>query len=344
MRVLIVRIGALGDVLHALPAVAALRAARPDWTIDWVVDTRWRPLLAGDRTPVVNGTYAVDTRRWKKHPLAPATLSDFLKFRHLRPSYDLVVDMQGTLRSAAIGWLAGSSHLAGYSDPRESFAARLYSHRIPRQGIHVVDQAAALLSQATGVPLTPIPAALAVDYRTEELTDWRNDLPRPLALLCPGGGWAAKQWPAERFSQLALHLRDRGYSVLVNASSPTDTLALRVAAASRGAASIQPCSVAQLIALMRRTDLLIGHDSGPTHLAAALATPLIALFGPTDPARNGPWGPGQKVILRDPSSRTSYKHTSTPDPGLARIQLDDVLSALTQLQAQENKTQHPPDP
>jgi heptosyltransferase-1 len=331
MRVLIVRIGAMGDVLHALPAVAALRAARPDWTIDWVVDTRWRPLLAGDRTPVVNGTYAVDTRRWKKHPFAAGTLSDFFKFRHLRPSYDLVVDMQGTLRSAAIGWLAGGSHLAGYADPREALAARLYSHRIPRQGTHVVDQAAALLSQATGVPLTPIPAALAVDNRVEELVSWRDDLPRPLALLAPSSGWGAKQWPAARFGELAIHLHALGFHVVVNAAQEDSPEALAVIAASRGNAKIHVSDVAQLVALLRRTDLFVGGDSGPTHLAASLAVPTVALFGPTEPARNGPWGPGAVRVLRDAASITTYKRSAADDPGLANLSVEAVLKAVREL-------------
>jgi len=331
MRVLIVRIGAMGDVLHALPAVAALRAARPDWTIDWVIDTRWRPLLAGDRTPVVNGTYAVDTRRWKEHPLAPATRNDFLQFRHLRRSYDLVVDMQGTLRSAAIGWLAGDAHLAGYSDPRESFAARLYSHCVPRQGVHVVDQAAALLSQATGVPLTPTPAALAIDDRTEELTALRGDIPRPLAMLSPGGGWGAKHWPPARFGALAIHLHRLGFHVVVNAPRSDDPDALAVVEASKGSAHLNVSNVAELIALLRRTDLFIGGDSGPTHLAAALAVPTVALFGPTDPARNGPWGPGPIRILRDPASVTTYKRSAAPDPGLANISAETVLTAVREL-------------
>jgi heptosyltransferase-1 len=331
MRVLIVRIGAMGDVLHALPAVAALRAARPDWTIDWVVDTRWRPLLAGDRTPVVNGTYAVDTRRWKKYPLAAATLSDFLKFRHLRPSYDLVVDMQGTLRSATIGWLAGGANLAGYADPREALAARLYSRRIARQGSHVVDQAAALLSQATGVPLTPMPAALAIDDRVEELTGWRGDLQRPLALLAPGGGWGAKLWPPARFGELAVHLHALGFHVVVNAAQADSPEALAVVAASHGNAHIHVANVAELIALLRRTDLFLGGDSGPTHLAAALAVPTVALFGPTDPARNGPWGPGPIRILRDPASPTTYKRSAAPDPGLANLSVEAVLQAVREL-------------
>jgi heptosyltransferase-1 len=119
--------------------------------------------------------------------------------------------------------------------------------------------------------------------------------------------------------------------VVINAASAENAVARAVAVASKGAARVQPCGVAQMVALLRRTDLLIGGDSGPTHLAAALAVPLVALFGPTDPARNGPWGPGAKEVLRDPASATSYRHTDKADPGLARIAVEDVLAAVDRL-------------
>jgi heptosyltransferase-1 len=308
-----------------------LRNARPDWTIDWVVDQRWRPLLAGDRAQVVNGTYAVDTVAWKAAPFARSTINSFLKFRHLRPSYDLVVDMQGTIRSAAIGWLAGGKHLAGYADPRESFAARFYAHSITRQGTHVVDQGTALLSEATGVPLSPSAAVLPIDGRREELTEWAADWKRPLAMLAPGGGWGAKQWPVARFAELAIALRDRGFHVVVNAAHKDSPDAVELVRLSRGAAHIFATNVAGLIALMRRTDLMVGGDSGPTHLAAALAVPLVALFGPTDPARNGPWGPGPKRVLRHAASVTSYKRVAAPDTGLLQITVADVEASIADL-------------
>jgi heptosyltransferase-1 len=331
MKILIVRIGAMGDVLHALPAVAALRVAQPDVTIEWLVDDRWLPLL-NDLTrsgPIVSTAFPIRIRNWKAAPLSPATIRDFLSYRSLRKThYDLVLDMQGTLRSAALGRLAATGAFAGYADPRESLAASLYRTRLPRRGTHVVDQAAALVSDALGLNLTPTIPTFPADPATELWAD--ETIPaRPLALLAPDAGWAAKQWPADHFGQLALALHARGYHVLINAAAPDDPLAQQVAAASRNTATIQPCTIAQLIALTRR--------SGPLHLAAALATPLVALFGPTDPARNGPWGPGPKTILRHPSSVTSYKHTSNPDPGLARISVDDVLDALTRLQADQQR-------
>ena len=334
MKVLIVRVGAMGDVLHALPAVTALRRARPTWTIDWVVDERWQPLLAGDHMPVVNRIFAVSTRQWKKHPLAVRTLQSFLQFRHRRRDYDLVVDVQGTLRSAAIGWLAGRGHLCGYADPREAPARRLYTRAIARQGTHVVEQSAALLSEATGVELVPTTAELALDTRTEDAVERAFEFRRPLAMLAPSAGWGAKQWPTQRFGELARHLTERGYDVTVNAARREDPLAREVVAASEGAACISAGTVAELMALMRRTDLFIGGDSGPMHLAAALAVPTVALFGPTSPERNGPWGPGPKRVLRDAVSATTYKRTHEPEAGLARISVEQVLAAIDEMQAE----------
>ena len=334
MKILIVRVGAMGDVLHALPAVAALRSARPGWRIDWVVDPRWAPLLvaAAGRGPIVNRVHLAETKAWSKSPAALTTVRSILELRRglRRERYDLVVDMQGTLRSAVIGWMAGAPEFAGYSDPRESLAAWFYSRKLARKGKHVVEQGASLLSEALGIPLSPADVELPRDAGAEAWAETAV-LARPLLMLAPGGGWGAKQWPAERFGDVTREIRLKVSDCVVNASYSDDVLAARVISASDGAARIVACDVAQLVALMRRIDLFLGGDSGPTHLAAALAVPLVALFGPTDPARNGPWGPGAKTVLRDPASVTSYKRVATVDPGLARINVQTVVDALLRL-------------
>jgi len=329
----------MGDVLHALPAVAALRAARPEWTIDWVVDERWTPLLVDEvgAGPVVDRVYAVPVQAWKRRPLSVATLRSLLGFRRLRGRYDVVVDMQGTLRSAAIGWLAGGGALVGHADPREPPAAWLYGRKIPRTGAHVVAQGVALLGAAVGVELTPAPAQLPRILTAEHWAE--ATLPRrPLCVLTPGAGWGAKQWPAERYGALATELRSMGFAVLVSAARADDPAAAAVVAASSTAASaaaaqLRVCDLAQLVALLRRADLAVGGDTGPMHLAAALAVPVVALFGPTDPARNGPWGPGARRVLRSAASPTSYKHSATPDAGLAQLTVETVLAAVREIAA-----------
>jgi heptosyltransferase-1 len=320
-------------VLHALPAVAALRRAQLDWQIDWVVDPRWAALLVDARGigPIVNRVHLAETKLWLKAPASLRTLRSIFGLRKAlrREHYDLVVDMQGTLRSGVIGYMAGAAKFGGYSDPREGAAAWFYSQRIARRGTHVVDQGAALLSEATGIEVLAGEAVLPRDADAEA---WAEEVvrSRPLLMLAPGGGWGAKRWPPERFGAVAQEMRVKVSDCVANASSTEDALAAQVVEASGGVARMVPCDVGQLVALLRRTDLFVGGDSGPLHLAAALAVPLVALFGPTDPARNRPWGPGLKTVLRDPASIISYKRVAT-DGGLANIRVATVVEALNGL-------------
>ena len=330
LKILIIRVGAMGDVLHALPGVAALRRARPDWRIDWVVDPRWAPLLVArdGKGPIVNRVHLADTKLWSSAPRSKATL---LSIRELgralhREHYDVVVDMQGTLRSAVIGRMARASEFAGFRDPKEALAARLYRQRLQREGDHVVLQGATLLSEACGVPLTPAEVELPEDpaeakWAGEQITG------KPLCLLAPTAGWGAKQWPVHCYAELARELGMVGFDVLVNSSGHDESIPNRVAEESAGSARVISPGIPGLVELVRRAALVIGGDSGPVHLAAALEVPAVALFGPTDPQRNGPWGPGPHRVLRHASSVTSYKHVEEADPGIGRIAVPTVLGA-----------------
>ncbi|MDE1154869.1 MAG: glycosyltransferase family 9 protein [Acidobacteriaceae bacterium] len=334
MKLLLVRVGALGDVLHALPAAAALKRLQPATRIDWVIDERWRPLVtaADEPGPLVTRSFPVPTRQWKAAPFSRATLASFTAFRSLRGHYDHVVDLQGTLRSAALGRLAAApGQLSGYADPRESFAARLYAHSIPRRGTHIVDMTTNLLADSLGLNLLPAPIRLPRLEQAERWAEHDAVLRRPLALLAPSAGWGSKRWPAASFGALARLLHQRGYDVVVNAAHAQDADANAVLAHSHATARLVVCDIAGMVALMRRVDLMIGPDSGPTHLAAMLAVPTVALFGPTSPERNGPWGPGPKIVLRHPGSPTTYKRSAEPDPGLSRILPEEVLEAVETL-------------
>jgi len=335
MQILIVRVGAMGDVLHALPAVAALKRARPQWRVDWAVDPRWASLLIGDdeRGPAVDMVHLVLAKEWSKSPLAPGTLRSVLTLRRrLREEhYDLVVDMQGTLRSSVIGHMAAPLDFAGYADPRESLAGMLYKRKIVRRGAHVVEQGAALLGDACGVALEPGAVEIPRAQWAEVWAETEAVVSRPMAVMTAGGGWGAKQWPAEHYGALAIELKRMGLDVVVNAPRADDKVAARVVEASGGAARAVACNVAGLIALMRRADLLVGGDSGPMHLAAAMGVPVVALFGPTSPERNGPWGPGAKRAMRDAASVTSYKRTHATEAGLANISVEQVIQAVRDL-------------
>lgn len=325
----------MGDVLHALPAVTALRRLQPAMPIGWVVDPRWAPLLVGDggTGPVVSSLHLAETRLWTRFPFSTKTRRSVLELRRQlrRARFTAAMDLQGTLRSAVIGRFACTGHLAGYTDPREQPARWLYNRVLPRTGRHVVEQGAALLGEAMGLTLAPtrdleLPRIHEADRWAED-TIVRFAQGKPFVLLAPTAGWGAKQWPAERFGALAAALRREGLAVVVNASHPADPVASAVVSASGGAATVVTGGVAGLVALTRRAAIVIGGDSGPIHLAAALGTPLVALFGPTDPERNGPWGAGPTRVLRHPHSQTTYKRTAAPEPGLAKLEVRTVLRA-----------------
>ncbi len=328
----------MGDVLHALPAIAGLRRLQPALRIGWAVDPRWAPLLVNEDGSglVVSEIYPVDTRLWSKSPFSRATLRSVLRLRGaLRTErYERAVDLQGTLRSAAITRMAGAKRTFGYSNPREAPAAWTYGERFPRRGAHVIAQNAALLGEACGEVLNSQPAPQPVPLPAEGWAEaWAADLLAGdrVCVLAASAGWGAKQWGAARYGALAIALGARGYRVLTNAPRTDDPVAAQVVAESGGAAEVVVCNVAGLVALLRRTALVLGGDTGPVHLAALLGVPLVALFGPTDPKRNGPWGPGPKRVLRHPSSVTSYSHVPAADPGLAQISVAEVLQAVEEV-------------
>jgi heptosyltransferase-1 len=152
----------------------------------------------------------------------------------------------------------------------------------------------------------------------------------PFCIISPGGGWGAKLWPAERFGQVAGELGRSGLRVLVNAAAAPSSEVDRVVAASEGFARAVPCSVGQLIALVRRASVVIGGDTGPLHMAAALERPVVGIYGPTSPARNGPYGTRSRV-LRDPSSVTSHKRIDEVEAGMLHITVDEAVQAAREM-------------
>ncbi len=352
-RVLIVRIGAMGDVLHAMPAVAALREVHPDWVIDWAIEPAWMELLRAQSEapssqhpgrdasqPLVDVPVPVRTREWKRQPLSLGTARDFAALRRrLREGrYDICVDMQGSIRSAIVGRMAEAGVFAGSAKPRETPAAMFYKQKIGLTTTHVFEQGCELLGAAVGETLRPAKVALPIDPAAERWCDsLLADTGQTFALIAPTAGWGAKQWPAERYGEVAAALAQAGFCVLVNATSPSDEAGLRVVEASGGTAALVPCSVGQMIALVRRAGIVIAGDTGPLHLAAALERPVLGLFGPTDPARTGPYGTNART-LRHSSSQLDHSRLRETEKGLMQITVDEVLgAALGLLRAGQDK-------
>ena len=340
---LVVRLGALGDIVHTLHAVATLRHALPDARIGWVVEERWAELLCSKETPrsglrtpsrpLVDFVHSVDTKRWRKSLLSRQTqqqiagaLSEVRK-----QEYQLAVDFQGALKSAVIARCAGAETVVGMEYPREPPSRALYKRRIATSGAHVIEQYRSL-AEAVAQKSLPSPAIEfpADEKAVEAIREKLIEISENFVLMNPGAGWGAKEWPAERYGEVAKVLAERGLVSLINFGPGEEDLATGVEAASDGAARAVSCSIAELIALARRARLFIGGDTGPLHLAAALKVPVVAIFGPTDPARNGPYGT-RSIVLRDPASRTSLSHTSDRDAGLLNITSDQVIAAARNL-------------
>jgi lipopolysaccharide heptosyltransferase I len=301
--VLIVRLGALGDIVHALPLAAALRTASPASRIDWLVDVRHRAIL--DHAGGLDTIIPIDTRR------AAGPTGVVQVVRALRAAaYDVAVDAQGLIKSALLAHLAGAGRVVGLARRhlREPLARWAYDATVDPAGVHVVDKAIALAA-ALGAPagsprfaLRP-PASDVVD-RARRAVGLAPG--QPFAVLNPGAAWPNKRWPADRFGALARRIHARhGWPSIVAWGPGEETLAAAVVAAAHAggpaaiAAAAPPTSLGELIALVASAGLVVSGDTGPLHLAAAMGTPIVGLYGPTDPARNGPWSPADVTLSRN---------------------------------------------
>jgi len=343
-RILIVRLGSMGDIFHTLPAAFALRRAFPDAKLGWIVEERWAELLCtlaeprcgprSPRRPLVDCVHAVNTKQWRTSLLSLQTWERIAAtFSELRAQhYEVAVDFQGALKSALCARWAGAPTIYGFVQPRENVASMFYTTPAIARGIHIVEQNLSLAEAVARRPLE-LPAVQCPHDESAEryCENWlRQEGIRDFVMLNPGAGWGAKQWPAERYGQVAKQLQENSLLSLINAGPGEEELARTAEAASSGSVRILGCSLSQLIAFTRRARLFIGGDTGPMHMAAALGIPVVGIFGPTNPARNGPFGT-RSIVLRSASSATTHARRAAPDPGLLEIRVDQVVGAARQL-------------
>jgi heptosyltransferase-1 len=348
---LVVRLSAMGDIVHTLPAASALREAFPHATIGWLIEERWAELLctlryprSGRRSPerpLADRVHTVNFSDWRRSLFSFNTVQQMAaglsELRGVR--YDAAIDFQGAVRSALLARWSGASIVYGDAQPRENAASMFYTRQVETSGRHVVEQSQALASAVIGdttiantaqekhaEPQIELPVDNDAENKISSLTAGIADF----AILNPGAGWGAKQWPAERYGEVAQQLAQDGICSLVNFGPGEEDLAVVVEASSAGTARKISCSIAELISLTRRARLLIGGDTGPMHLAAALRIPVVAIFGPTNPARNGPFGT-RSVVLRSTSSMTDHSRHGEPEQGLLEITPDEVAAAARKL-------------
>ncbi len=305
-RILVVRLGSLGDVIHALPAVASLKHSFPHSHLSWIVKPQWAPLLEGN--PYVDEVIP--------YQRTAAGLAEAWR-RLRRERFQLAVDFQGLIQSSLVAAAARPEKIVGLdsSQAREPLASAMYSTAVKTTKAHRVDQyleiaaAAGATNMLTTFPLPP--------------GNPEGELPRgPFVLACPLAGWAAKQWPLEYYEELAAGLK---LPLVLNGSpGAVGTLA------GVPGAWVHASGIAGLIDATRRARAVVGVDSGPLHLAAALGKPGVAIYGPTDPASHGPYG-GTIHVLRSADAVTSYKRRDAEDPSMRAIQPGEVIEVLNAL-------------
>lgn len=334
----------MGDVIHTLPAVHALRDAFPHAHIGWLIEERWAELLCapsfprcGPRSaqrPLVDEVHTVSLKNWGSSLFSIATLQRIAKvWNDIREArYDIALDLQGAMRSAVLARLSGAQVVYGTAEPRESPASLWYTRKVVTHGRHVIEEYSSI-ANALSQKILPIPSAdLPCDTNSGACIEQRLEKigVRDFAILNPGAGWGAKRWPAERYGEVAYSLGKIGVGSIVNFGPAEQELASVVEAVSKGTAQAMSCTVSELIALTRRARLLIGGDTGPLHLAAALGIPVVGIYGPTSPARNGPYGT-RSIVLRSGESVTTHKRHALPDEGMLGIGSDVVVAAAERL-------------
>jgi heptosyltransferase I len=322
-RFLLVRLGSLGDIVHALPAAASLRDTFPEARIDWAVDPNWMRLLEGN--PDLTEVIPFDRRS------AGGITGAIGKLRSAK--YTCAIDFQALYKSALIGFASGAPRRIGFqsSYAREGFAALLYTDRLNPRGAHKVEHNLTLVEHAGARAIAPrFPLAIHAEDEDRIARDLSAHGLSEYFVLNPGGGWRSKCWPPERYGELHRRLLARfGWRGVVAFGPGEEAMAREViSAAGKEPPIALPLGLGPLLALLRRAKIVVSADTGPLHLASALAAPVVGLFGPTDPARNGPYSADDVVVRNLRASETTYDRGASYSAAMLSITVDQVLAAV----------------
>jgi lipopolysaccharide heptosyltransferase I len=326
-RFLIIRLGSLGDVVHGIPAAAALRRHFPQAGIDWLVDPRYLELL--NLVEGLNHRIPFDPRGLTRGG-AWSVVGDLRRTR-----YDAVLDMQGLVKSAAIARLVGARRTIGFprAHLRERLAELFYTATPdPDAAAHVIDKGLSLLAPL-GVVDRTITFPIAVPRSSVAAALAERFAPDGYALINPGAAWPNKRWPPARFGAVAAAThREHGLRSIVLWGPGEEALASSVVAASGGAAeAAPPTTIPDIVAITHRARLMVSGDTGPLHIGGAVGTPLVALFGPTYPERNGPWSPHDVVLSRVHTCSCLYERRCRREiPCIDDIVVEEVVHAVRQ--------------
>lgn len=308
MRILIVKLGSIGDIVHTLPALAAIRKGLPQAEISWVVERSTSEILRDN--PLLDHLIEVDTKALRRGLMSGETLrAPRQQLRRLRASaFDVALDFQGLLKSASIARLSGARRVFGYSreglrEPASAFLLTKKVH-VPRQ-THVIFKALQLVQGSLGIPVSSDPAHLTFpigipESAIAEGADQVESTGGSFALLNPGGGWPTKLWSPQRFGQLAdaLWAHFGLYSLITCGPGESDLANEVIRNSVSGKARLVDVSLKGFFSLAKQARIYVGGDTGPTHIAVAAGAPIVGLFGPTEWWRNGSPYPADICVER----------------------------------------------
>ncbi len=337
-RFLVIRLSSIGDIVHTMPAVAALGRAHPQAEIHWAVEERFSELLAGN--PYVSRVIKLDTLGWRKTPTAGSTMAEIMQgYEALREyPYDAVIDFQGLMKSAIFAWLSHTSKRIGLArgSLREPLAALLYTQRVsPKNCTHIIEINLSLV-EPLGAQSSNWEFPLPDQPQDREAV--RAELDRlgtkDFIIVNFGGGWKSKRWALANYAELIAALAAQApFDILVTGATQEKEVAQEIiAGANTTRAKWFPSTLLQFIALARQAKLLIGGDTGPLHIAAAVGTPIVAIFNAADsrntPERNGPFNPSDIVLCgsRPAKRETHSKHLNY----LEGVSVESAVKAVLQ--------------
>ena len=340
-RFLVVRLGSLGDIVHTFPAVAALRESFPTAEIIWLAHARYEMLVHSS---------ALASKIWTTETRSMSSLRQTI--HEIRAaSFDTAIDYQGLWKSASLPFLAGVKRRIGFSGEsvREFGVPLLYTDRVHATSLHIADQNGELSKRAEARNAVANFSLASPPLQHEQLAQYfRNEVSENYVVLSPGGGWRSKCWPPERFGTLCKKIVESlSLKCLINYGPGEEDLASKIRAASGNAdPALFNGELAALMSLLRGAACVVGGDTGPLHLAVALGTPVVALFGPTDPGRNGPYRTASSpplethssnctnpsdIVLRASNVATTHKREDRTHPSILEIQVDAVFEAVRRI-------------
>ncbi len=330
-HILFIKPSSLGDIVHAMPTLAAVRRAHPGATVGWLVKRQWAGLV--ERIDGVDHLWEVEPGMKGWLSLVPALRAD---------RFDLAIDLQGLFRSAAMGRLSGAPERIGFANAREG-SPWLYTKRVPvpHPNMHAVDRYL-LVAKALGADERPAEFKFRIPHRDRETVDralrqagWTAG--ERLVAVNVSARWPTKRWPIASFAALSDLVVQRGIGSVLFIGGPNERAEVAQVRALMKARSLDLCGalpVGLLPALLGRADLLITNDSGPMHVAAAVGTPVAAMFGPTSPLRTGPYGADHAVLMHPVPCSPCFSRTCSNPKHLAcltDITVDRAFSVVASL-------------